>query len=363
MQLSKLLEGIPVQDFIYCDMEISALYTDSKKVQPNGLFFCLKGENYDGHAYAAEGVKNGAVALVCERRLSLSIPQIIVPSARAALAKISANFYQNPARELKIIGITGTNGKTTTSYLLASILEQAGKKVGVIGTLGVWFHGETWPTHLTTPDPIPLQETLRTLRDKGAEYVVMEVSAHALYYHKTEGIDFAACIFTNLSQDHLDFFQTMSVYKAAKMRFFTPQNCPLAIVNGDDEVGREIGALFENEQKMENLIFYGMQTPTDAFALITKEGLDGTECMLNIQDKLCRVSLSFIGIYNVYNALAAATCAFRLGISLTAIALGLQNQKRVRGRLEKVGEKNGACIYVDFAHTPDGLEKVLKTLK
>ena len=362
MQLSKLLEGIPTQDVIYGDLEISALCTDSKKMQPNGLFFCLKGEKVDGHTYVAEAVKNGAVALVCENRLPIAIPQIVVASSRAALAKISANFYQNPTHDLKIIGVTGTNGKTTTAHMLASILEEEGKKTAVIGTLGTLFNGVYEQTDLTTPDPMDLQRTFRRLCNHGVEYVVMEVSAHALYYEKTAGIPYAACIFTNLSQDHLDFFKTMSAYKEAKERLFLSAECPISILNGDEETGREIGQMLELKKK-NSFIYYGMKTPTDAFALVTKEDLDGTECMLNMEDKLCRVSLSMTGIHNVYNALAAATCAFRLGVSLSSIARGLQNLKRVRGRLEKIANIGDAYVYVDFAHTPDGLEKSLETLK
>lgn len=363
MRLSELLQGEYETEDKYGDLEILSLQTDSRKTMPNGLFFCLKGEQADGHIYAADAVKNGAVAVVTERRLPILAPQILVPSTREALAKWSSVFYGEPSKKMKVVGITGTNGKTTTSYFLASILEQAGKKTGVIGTLGTYFNGQTVQGELTTPDPIELQERLHELQSQGAEYVVMEVSAHALYYEKTSGVRFAACIFTNLTQDHLDFFKTMSAYKAAKCKLFHSSVCPLAILNGDDETGREIGSRLEKENATEKWIYYGMQTPADAFALVTEQSEDGTECMLNIEDKLCRVTLALPGLHNVYNALAAATCASLLGIPLTAIAKGLQGVNKVRGRLEKVVKLQGASIYVDFAHTPDGLEKSLQTLR
>lgn len=362
MRLSELLKGLYETEEKYGDLEILSLQTDSRKEMPNGLFFCLKGENADGHIYATDAVKNGAVAVVTERSLPISAPQIVVSSTREALAKISGAFYGHPSYKMRVIGITGTNGKTTTSYFLASILEQAGKKVGVIGTLGTYFNGRTEQGELTTPDPIELQERLKDLLSQGAEYVVMEVSAHALYYDKTSGVRFAACIFTNLTQDHLDFFKTMSAYKEAKRKLFSPSVCPLAVLNGDDEAGREIGWLLETEHTGK-WIYYGMQTPSDAFALVTQESGEGTECMLNIEDRLCRVTLALPGLHNVYNGLAAATCASLLGISLTAIARGLQGLERVPGRLERVAKTQGASIYVDFAHTPDGLEKSLRTLK
>lgn len=342
------------------DVEIEALVADSRETTKNGLFFCLEGENADGHNYVAEAVKNGAVAAVCRRALPIALPQLIVSDVREALALISAYFYGNPSNDLKIIGITGTNGKTTTSYMLASILEKAGKKVGVIGTLGIRYLGVRQNTDLTTPDPIFLQKTLSEMVAHGVEYVVMEVSAHAIYYKKTQGITFSACIFTNCTQDHLDFFQTMQRYQAVKKSLFGV-SCPLAIVNGDDETGREIGA--SRELTNAKTIFYGLQTPADAFAVITNESLRKTECMLNVDDKLCRVTLHMMGKHNVYNALAAATCAFSLGVSPTAVSDGLTGIEAVSGRLEWIAQVNGADIFVDFAHTSDGLEKSLEALR
>lgn len=343
------------------DLEITGLSADSREVKRGDLFFCLTGGKLDGHDYVQEAIKNGAAAIVCERALPVSVPQIVVENSRKALALMSAAFFNYPSKSVKVIGITGTNGKTTTAYMLRAILEKAGKKTGLIGTLGVFYDGQTEEATLTTPDPIALQATLARMRDSGVEYAVMEVSAHALYYDKIAGVEFVACIFTNLSQDHLDFFPSMREYKAAKSRLFSYTVAPIAILNGDEEAGREFAALREIEGG--RTLFYGLDTPSDAFAILTDENLHGAECLMNVNDKLCRVSLSLTGRHNVYNALAAAACAVELGVDVSAVAAGLTTLKGVAGRLERVATYQGAEIFVDFAHTPDGLEKSLSSLR
>lgn len=233
--------------------------------------------------------------------------------------------------------------------------------MGIIGTLGVRYDEKSFSSDLTTPDPVELQRTLADMRDCGVEYVVMEVSAHALYYRKVEGVIFQACIFTNLTQEHLDFFENMGEYKEAKKTLFAKERCKMAILNGDDEVGREIAKEREDEGAASRI--YGMQTPTDSFMIVTEESLFGSECVLNIDDRLSRISLAMPGRHNVYNALAAATCALNLGVSMRSIAQGLMDIKWVEGRLERVCAYNGGEIFVDFAHTPDGLEKSLDALR
>lgn len=363
-KLAAQAEGAKLYGMEHAEVEIKRLTTDSRNQTENSLFFCLSGENADGHDCAAQALKNGAVALVCERRLELDAPQIVVQDTRLALAKLSGYFYGNPSQRMKVIGITGTNGKTTSSHMLATILKTAGKRVGVIGTLGIFYGDRKFPSALTTPDPVELQETLAQMYVCGVEYVIMEVSAHALYYHKTAGVQFTACIFTNFTQDHLDFFQTMKSYKKAKEKLFLKEVCPVAFLNGDDETGREIGEMrSKTASKETRTVFYGLQTPTDAFALITEESLRATEAMFNINDKLCRVKLSMTGRHNLYNALAAAACAMELGIGTSAIEKGLAQVKAISGRLEYAGSFKQASIYVDFAHTPDGLAKSLSALK
>lgn len=364
MRLKRILEGLEGVETVGVfdgEQEIENVQTDSRKCGKNGVFVCLLGKNTDGHLKVQEAIKNGAVAIVTERKLNCAALQIIVPSTRRALGIIAANFYGNPANKMKLIGITGTNGKTTTSYMVASILKRAGKEAGIIGTLGIVYKHKKLPSDLTTPDPLFLHEILADMYVHGVEYVVMEVSAHALYYHKTEGVAFRACIFTNLTQDHLDFFPSMDEYGEAKSRLFAPNVCEVAIVNGDDKKGRS--TILSRENAGARTVFYGLDTPADCFAVVTEESLRNTECLLNISDKLCRVRLSMVGRHNVYNALAAAACAVELGIEVTAIEEGLSLLKSVCGRLEKVAEVSGAYVYVDFAHTPDGLEKSLDALR
>ncbi len=360
MQLKEFLKEIENAKLIgNGEIEIENLFMDSRQKNANGLFFCLVGEKVNGHDCVNQAIENGAVAFVCEKELNANVPQIIVEDTRLALGVFSSQFFGNPTKDMKVIGITGTNGKTTSTYMLSAIIEKSGKKVGTIGTLGAFYDGIKREVELTTPDPIRLQEILADMRNHGVEYVVMEVSAHALYYKKTAGISFSACIFTNLSQDHLDFFHTMDEYKRAKLALFLEKVCPLAIVNGDEETGREIANLRGDIKT----VFYGLQTPVDAFAVITDERVCGSECMLNINDKLCKVSLALAGKHNVYNALAAATCALELGFSVLDIAEGLSGLKSVEGRLERFATYKGAEIFIDFAHTPDGLGKCIDALK
>lgn len=341
--------------------EIKGLATHDRFCKNGDLYFCLNGKNTDSHFFAQKAVENGAVAIVCERELEISVPQILVPSSRLAMSLIARTFYQNACDKLKIIAITGTNGKTTTAYMLSSILQRAGKKTGVVGTLGIFYGKKKIEPELTTPDPVFLHSVFADMVACNVEYVVMEVSAHALYFQKTAGISFTACIFTNFSRDHLDFFENMKQYKETKKLLFQKDVCPIAILNGDDGVGREIAKMRKADGQKS--IFYGLETPAEAFAIITSEDLLGSECMMNISDELCRVSISLAGKHNVYNALASATCAKALGFRMETIAGGLKQLKGVDGRLELVETINGATVFVDFAHTPDGLEKSLSAIK
>ena len=365
MRLSKLLEVLPDAEIIYSgagwDREIEHIFTDSRENTPNGLFVCLVGESVDSHTKITQSTQKGAVAFIVSRVLETDAPQILVKDTREALSLLACAFYGYPAKQMKIVGITGTNGKTTTAHMLASILKAARKKTGIVGTLGAKFADKKVDISLTTPDPLQLQALLAEMVLCGVEYAVMEVSAHALYYKKVAGIEFSACIFTNLTQDHLDFFADMQAYKRAKITLFDDSSCPIAVLNGDDDVGREIGEI--RDKRGIRTVYYGIQTPADCFALITDENLYGTECIFNIHDELCRVRLGMTGRYNVYNALAAAVCARALGVSAESIATGLNGLDGVCGRLQRIAEYNRANIYVDFAHTPDGLAQSLQSLK
>ena len=340
-----------------CDAEIGGLCTDSGKVKKGDLFFCYKGARFDSHDCAREAESRGAAALVCERRLDCPLPQLIVGDGRAAVAKAARAFYGAADRKLKIVAITGTNGKTTTSYMLNGIFRAAGRRCGVIGTLGVFYAGKCIAPELTTPDPVYLHSVLRDMLDCGVEYVFTEVSAHALHYDKVAGISFAAGIFTNCTHDHLDFFGDMASYAAAKKKLFEGGRCALAVINADDAVGMEIA------RSLPSPITYGLKNPADVFAVDVEDDLEGVGFVLNLFDELYEIELNLPGEHNVYNAMAAATCAKLLGVDISVIAEGLAALKGVPGRLERVGIYNGAHIFVDFAHTPDGLEKSLASLK
>lgn len=345
--------------------QVGGLTADSRFCASGDVFFCLTGGKTDSHIYASDAEASGAAAIVCERELNLKIPQIVVPDTRRAMGLMADVFYGRAADKLKIIGITGTNGKTTTSYMLASVLRHAGKSVAIVGTLGIFYAKKQIAPELTTPDPLFLHKLFADMVKCGVEYVVAEMSAHALFYRKDEGISYAACIFTNFTQDHLDFFGDMTNYKRAKKRLFEPDRCPIAVLNCDDPTGREFGAFREKEKGTQEIrtVFYGLENPAEVFAVPTEETLRGCEFVVNLSDELCRVSLPMTGRHNVYNAMAAAAAAYALGVSIQAISGGLNDMAPVKGRLEHAGRFRGADIFVDFAHTPDGLEKSLSALK
>lgn len=341
------------------NLEVTGLCADTRLIKKGDGYFCLTGGKQDSHIFAPDACEKGAAFLVCERELEVSIPQIVVPDTRLAMSLMAAAFFGYPAQKLKLIGITGTNGKTTTAHLIAAILKKAGKRVGLIGTLGVFYGKKSFSPDLTTPDPIFLHSVFADMVACGVEYAVMEVSAHALHYRKVEGLTFEVGIFTNLTQDHLDFFGTKSAYAAAKRRFFEQGRCKKAVVNVDDKFGRELLKCLQND----GAVSYALENPADCFAVITSEGLSGSEFMLNLSDDLCRASLALAGRHNVSNAVAAAACGYELGICARAIAGGLKSVRAVSGRLERVATFRGAEIFVDFAHTPDGLKKSLQALK
>ena len=319
------------------------------------LFFCFRGTHLDSHEYATEAARRGASAVVTERRLKVNCTQLLVEDGREAMARISASFYRHPEKKLKIVGITGTNGKTTTSYMLKNILSEAGIKAGVIGTLGAEYGEHKVAPALTTPDPVFLFSLLADMVKAGVQVAVMEVSAHALFLKKDSPILYDLAIFTNLTRDHLDFFQDMKSYGEAKKSLFQQGRCRFAILNADDPFSQELKGVPHTT--------YGIDTPADSFAVIESEGLRGSRIVINLNDELMETKLFMTGKYNVSNALAAANAGRLLGADAGAIERGLSRTAGVNGRLEWVASHRGADIFVDFAHTPDGLEKSLSALK
>lgn len=358
MNLNRLIACLPKKKTVgELNVEIADLEINSKLVREDSLFICMKGTAFDSHECVAELENYGCAAIVCERELATKIPQIIVEDSRAAMSLLAAEFYGRPADRLKLIGVSGTNGKTTTCHILKKILDYAGKKTGVIGTLGVFYGNTFYEPELTTPDPIRLQKIFREMADAGVEYVVMEVSAHAVYLRKLEGLHYEIGIFTNLTQDHLDFFQDMEHYKAAKLKFFRHDVCRYLLVNSDDTTGVEI------MNTVPDVLSYGIENPADIFAIDVESTDTGNRFVMNLFDRIYDIKSELYGVFNVYNCLAAAAAVALLGIPVEAISEGIARVRSVEGRMEPVSSVNGAKVFIDYAHTPDGLEKALSALK
>lgn len=358
MNLENLIKNLEAKVIGETNLDILDITYNSKKVKKGSLFVCLCGENSDGHDFAKDAEKNGAAAILCEKQVQVNIPQIVVSSTRKALSKVFSCFYDNPQNKLKIIGLTGTNGKTTTSFLIKSILEESGKKVGLIGTQGAFIGKQFFQTGLTTPDPQFLFKLLKQMVDFGVEYVVMEVSAHALSLDKTEGIVFEVGVLTNLTQDHLDFFKTMENYKHAKLKLFERNKIKSAVLNFDDEFGRELGKTIDVP-----FLSYSLNNPSDVFAAKIGNKNGKNKFIVNILDNVFDVESNLIGEFNIYNSLAAASVAAMLGCSTKQIKNGLEKLFGVEGRLNRFNLSNGVVAFIDFAHTPDGIEKALNAIR
>ncbi|MCL2555610.1 MAG: UDP-N-acetylmuramoyl-L-alanyl-D-glutamate--2,6-diaminopimelate ligase [Firmicutes bacterium] len=334
-------------------------FLSSKKLK-NALYFCLKGNSVDGHNYVNEAIKNGAVAIVCEKKIigiDEKILQLLVPDTRSALAFASAKLYNYPHKKLKMIGITGTNGKTTTSYILHSILTEANINTGIIGTNGAVFNDKKLELNLTTPDPPELFCILDQMVKSGVKAVVMEVSAHALALNKTSGIIYDVTAFSNLTQDHLDFFGDMETYGAAKAKLFTPQLTKLAILNADDEFGQRL-----INKSLVDTITYGCLHPSDVFGINLKMSVGGLEYTLNLLDNVTKIKCNMTGRFNMYNTMCAATIAGAIGVPLKKIAEGIRKFKRVEGRYNIINTTK-CSIIIDFAHTDEGLKNIITSIR
>lgn len=339
------------------DLEINEITKDSRRVSDNGLFFCLRGVNNDGHLFATEAVENGAKAIVCEKYLNkIDCVQIVTPDVRGAYSYFSAAFYDNPQKKVKMIAVVGTNGKTSVSNIVYNVLTAAGKKCAVIGTLGAKCDGLSVEVDLTTPDPDRLFALLKDFVKKKVEYVVMELSAHAIFLKKTVAINFECTVFTNCTHDHLDYFADFSNYRKVKKSAFNKKS-RFFIVNADDALGREIYA--ENVKKT---VTYGIYSPADVFAVNVRESLSGVQFVLNMFDMVFKVKSSLLGEFNVSNLLAACCVCFLCGIKPEKIVEYIITLPIIDGRMEPVATFSGGKIFIDYAHTPDGLNKSLSFL-
>lgn len=326
-------------------------------IREGDLFVCIHGLHRDTHLDAQTIEAKGASAIVTEHRLDTSLPQLIVSDSRQALGLVAHALMADPTRSLKLVGVTGTNGKTSICYILRKVFAKAGYKCCYIGTLGVVDEcGLTSDTPLTTPDTLDLTALLSDMAARGVQFVFLEVSAHAIYWQKIAGCHFAAVILTNLTQDHLDFFETMDKYAAAKQALFDPAYTALGIVNVDDELGRKI-----LRNKKVPLLSYGLYNPADVFAILMREDPEGMDFTVNAYDMIYRVHTSLHGEWSVYNVLAVATAAGYFGIAPATVQQVLTTVS-VPGRFCVV-ERDGIYYVVDYAHTPDGLSNSLKTAR
>ena len=362
MKLSALIGVVPGKVEIIGNVEgvdIAALCNDSRRVTPGSLFFCTPGVRMDAHDFAPQAVEKGASALVVERVLDVPVPQVVVEDVRIATSYIAAAFYGHPADEMIMIGITGTKGKTTTSFLVKSIMDEAGYKTGLIGTVCSMIGEETIPSSLTTPDPVETQALLRRMADAGVQCVVMEVSAHATAMHRLAGVRFKVGAFSNFSQDHLDFFKDMDEYFAAKMKLFEPGVCDEIVYNVDDErVSAAIHALGRQALRI------GIREPSDVYANDIEIGERGCSFLMTWHKRFrTTISLHLAGIFNVYNALMAAGICICAGAGPESIRQGLESVYAVPGRIELLDTGTPYRVILDYAHSPDSLENVLKAVR
>jgi UDP-N-acetylmuramoyl-L-alanyl-D-glutamate--2,6-diaminopimelate ligase len=368
MQLKILAESIPVREvFGSLDREVDGIFYDSRRVQKNGLYVAVRGAHFDGHKFTEQAIERGASAIVVERPESHSrATSLVVADSRVALADLAFTFYQKPALRLKMAGVTGTNGKTTTTFLIKHICENAGLRSGLIGTVRYEIGERILPATRTTPESLDLQELLAQMTGAGCKAAVMEVSSHALAQERTRGLEWDVAVFTNLTQDHLDFHETMANYFEAKARLFTGLTSQpnkkeaKAVINMDDPHGEKLIARLGRDIPV---ITYGMSARADFRASNYRAEFSGTSFQLDARGKIYLVRVPLIGRFNVSNAMAALAAANSLGVSLREAVLSLAKSPQVPGRLESVPAKRQFQVFVDYAHTPDALLNVLKTLR
>jgi UDP-N-acetylmuramoyl-L-alanyl-D-glutamate--2,6-diaminopimelate ligase len=368
MQLKTLLSATAVRQIIgTLDRTVENIAYDSRRVQRNGMFVALRGEKSDGHEFIGQAIEKGASVIVAEREeQNPRAACLVVESTRTALADFAATFYGHPERKLKLAAVTGTNGKTTTTFLIKHICENAGLRCGLIGTVRYEIGERVLPAIRTTPESLDLQELLAQIVNAGCKAAAMEVSSHALAQDRTRGLEWNVAVFTNLTQDHLDFHGTMKSYFESKMKLFTGlgsqkrKRKPVAIVNIDDRYGEQ---LLDKIDKRVAVITYGMGMRADFRASNYRVESSGTSYQLDARGKSYLVRVPLIGRFNVTNSVAALAAANALGINLRDAVFSLGRSPQVPGRLELVAAKRQFQVFVDYAHTPDALGNVLKTLR
>lgn len=363
-ELTKLLIVKKIEGDI--EQEINGIQMDSRKIEQGNLFICvpaIKGFLEDRHSFAEAAVNNGAVALIVEKDVDVNVPKIFVKDARKAMGILSSHFYHFPSHEMNVIGITGTNGKTTISYIIECIFSNSGLNTGVMGNNGIKMNGRTYPTDINTQEPPNLQRSLREMKDNGVNYCAIEVSSQGIDMQRVTGCDFKTAIFTNLTQDHLDYHGTFEQYRWTKSLLFSglgyrSQKQKYAILNADDPNFE----YFYKSTPVE-VVTYGLTSVSDVFAKNIKMSSKGIHFLLSTFKGDIEIDLNLVGKFNVYNALASITAALVEGITLEQIKRSLLKLKGVKGRMEIVDEGQEFLVLVDYAHTPDALESVLNTTK
>lgn len=350
MRLDQVISGAPAGAR---DIEVTDLAYDDRAVRPGALFFCVPGFTRDGHEFAAEAVANGAVALVVERPLHLEVPEIQVESVRAAMAPAAAAFHGDPTRTLQTIGVTGTNGKTTTAFIVRALLEADKRQTGLLGTVKSVIGGVDYPVQRTTPEAIDLQRTFRAMLEQGDRACSMEVSSHALSLHRADAIHFAAAIFTNLTQDHLDFHASMEDYFEAKRRLFVAGRPQTQIINVDDPYGARLAS------ELSDPVTFALEADATYRASNVATDLGGSRFTITTPDQEIELISPLRGRFNVYNVLGALAAARALSVPVETAAKAVETAGQVPGRFQPVDEGQDFAVLVDYAHTPDSLENVL----
>jgi UDP-N-acetylmuramoyl-L-alanyl-D-glutamate--2,6-diaminopimelate ligase len=345
--------------------DITSIEMDSREVKNGSLFICINGYTVDGHDFAGKAIENGAAAILAERKLDVEIPVIVVKDTKRAMAVLADIFYGQPTHTMHLIGVTGTNGKTTTTHIIERILNEANKKTGMIGTMYIKIAEELKNVKNTTPESLTLQKTFREMRDKDVSHAIMEVSSHALHLGRVHGCDFNVAVFTNLTQDHLDYHKTMEAYKYAKGLLFAQlgnrfdhENVKIAVLNEDEEATEEF-----KKMTSAKILTYGIKNSADVMAKNIKMTSKGTEFDLITPVGTKNVTINMVGEFSVYNVLAAVSACLASSIDIETISRAIEAMEGVRGRFELVDGGQDFTVIVDYAHTPDSLENVLQTIK
>ena len=364
MELSELCSCLKEhQSYDFVEKEVCGITHNSKKVKRGYVFVAIKGHKLDGHDFIVDATGKDAAALVVEKRIEITprIPQIVVPNTRKALAFLSNHFYGEPSSKMTVIGITGTNGKTTTSYLTKSIIEASGKKAGLIGTIQYQIGNRVIPAQETTPESVEIQSYLSEMLKSDIKYAVIEASSHALSQHRLDGVRFSSAIFTNLSIEHLDYHENIKNYRAEKLKLVKGlSRDAFAILNADHNASKHFAECTKSQ-----VVWYGIKRKkADVTAEIINMNADTTRFLLNSPWGKNIINLNLVGKHNVYNALAAATNGLAFGLNIDTVKTGIESLNGVPGRLEKIDDYGQDFqVYIDFAHTHQALQIILSTLR